>query len=172
MPRILCVTVALVLLSMAGTPAFADEWPSAVASIFRQVVFDPTTFGPAVTSYAAERLDWKSSQVFFQHGYIEHNPQFTVSGLSDDVAIGYAAGKRVILKNSLEDFGASLTNNVVARIVERTVVRRHPKREKLIRTISWIERMSFAISLASVQSASHFRQWRENERRARELGFR
>ena len=133
-------------------------------SIFRQVVFDPTTFGPAITSYTAERLDWKSSQVFFHHGYVEHNPQFTVSGFADDVPLGYAAGNRVILKNAMQDLGASLINNVVARIVERTLVRRHPNREKLIRTIGWIERISFAVSLATVQSANHFRQWRENER--------
>lgn len=173
MLRTLFAAVAtLVLLSMAPTPAHADDWPSAAGSIFTQVVFDPTTFAPAITSYTAERLDWKSSQVFYQHGYLEHNPQFTVSGFADDVPISYAAGKRVILRNSLEDLGASLINNVVARIIERTLVQRHPRREKLIRTVGWIERISFAVSLASVQSANHFRQWRENERLARELGYR
>jgi hypothetical protein len=173
MPRALRTAVAaLVLLSMAPTFAHADDWPSAAESIFTQVVFDPTTFAPAITSYTAERLDWKSSQVFLQHGYLEHNPQFTVSGFADDVPISYAVGKRVILKNSLEDLGASLINNVVARIVERELVLRHPGREKLIRTIGWIERISFAVSLGSVQSANHFRQWRENARLARELGYR
>jgi len=163
---------ALALLAMASTAARADDWPSAAESIFRQVVFDPTTFAPAITSYTAERLDWKSSQVFFQHGYLEHNPQFTVSGVTDDVAVSYATGKRIIAKNSLEDLGASLINNVVARVIERSLVLRHPKREKLIRTIGWIERISFAIGLGSVQSANHFRQWRENERLAREMGYR
>jgi hypothetical protein len=110
--------------------------------------------------------------VFFQYGYVEHNPQFTVSGFADDVPISNAAGKRVILKNSLQDLGASLIDNVVARIVERELVLRHPRREKLIRTIGWIERITFAVSLASVQSANHFRQWRENERLARDLGYR
>ena len=173
MLRTLFAAVApFVLLSMAPTPAHADDWPSAAGSIFTQVVFDPTTFAPAITSYTAERLDWKSSQVFYQHGYLEHNPQFTVSGFADDVPISYAAGKRVILRNSLEDLGASLVNNVVVRIVERTLVQRHPRREKLIRKIGWIERISFAVSLATIQSANHFRQWRENGRLARELGYR
>jgi len=163
---------ALILLAMAPTVARADDWPSAAESIFTQVVFDPTTFAPAITSYTAERLDWKSSQVFFQNGHLEHNPQFTLSGLADDVPVSYVAGKRIIAKNSLEDLGASLINNVVARVVERSLVLRHPKREKLIRTIGWIERISFAIGLGSVQSANHFRQWRENERLAREMGYR
>ena len=110
--------------------------------------------------------------MFFQHGQLERNPQFTVSGFPDDVPISYAAGKRVIFRNSLEDLGASLINNVAARIVERTLVQRHPRREKLIRTLGWIERISFAVSLASVQSANHFRQWRENERLARDIGYR
>jgi hypothetical protein len=169
----LCLLIAaVVLLSVAPIPAHADDWPSAAESIFTQVVSDPTTFAPAITSYTAERLDWKSSQVFFQYGYVEHNPQFTVSGFADDVPISNAAGKRVILKNSLQDLGASLIDNVVARIVERELVLRHPRREKLIRTIGWIERITFAVSLASVQSANHFRQWRENERLARDLGYR
>ena len=165
-------SAALVLVSMAPAPVHADDWPSAAGSIFRGVAFDPTTFAPAITSYTAERLDWKSSQVFFQHGFLEHNPQFTVSGLPDDVPISYGAGKRVIARNSLEDLASSLVNNIATRIVERTLTQRHPRREKLIRTIGWIERISFAVSLASVQSANHFRQWRRNERLARELGYR
>jgi hypothetical protein len=132
MLRLPCTTVAaLVLLSLAPTSAHADDWPSASWSIFTQVVSDPTTFAPAITSYTAERLDWKSSQLFFQQGYLEHNAQFTLSGYPDDVPISYSAGKEVILKNSLEDLGASLVNNVAARIVERTLVARHPKRENI-----------------------------------------
>jgi hypothetical protein len=157
---------------MTPAAAHAHDWPSAAASIFTEVVADPTTFGPAITSYTAERLDWKTSQVFFQHGYLEHNAQFTVSGFADDVPVGYAAGKTIILNDSLADLGSSLVNNVTARIVERTLVARYPKREKFIRTIGWIERISFAISLASVQSAGHFQQWRKNVDRARELGYR
>jgi hypothetical protein len=37
--------------------------------------------------------------------------------------------------------------------------------------MGWIERISFAVSLGTVQSSKHFRQWRENERLARELGY-
>jgi len=172
MSRILCATVAALACWSIPASAQADDWPSPAESIVKQVMLDPTTLAPALTSYTAERLDWKSSQVFFAHGYLEHNAQFTISGLVDDVPVRYAAGKRIILKNALEDLSASLVNNVVARLVERSLARRYPRREKLIRTIGWIERISFAVSLATVQSASHFRQWRENDRLARELGYR
>jgi hypothetical protein len=149
----------------------ADDWPSAAKSVFLQVVSDPTTFAPALTSYTAERLDWDSSQVFFAHGYVESNPQFTVSGFRDDTPISYGAGKRVILHNALGDLTASAINNVGVAIVERALLARHPRRQKLIRTLGWVERISFAVTLASVQSAAHFRQWRQNVRLAHELGY-
>jgi hypothetical protein len=161
---------ALAALIIAAGTAHAGE-RSAVDEVFRQVVFDPTTYAPAAISYTAERLDWKSSQVFFQHGYLEANAQFTRTGRPNDVPVGYAAGKRLILGNALHDLGASVLNNVVERIVERWLMVRHPRRQKLIRTLGWVQRISFAAGLGTVQSARHFRQWRENERVARELGY-
>src|SRR6185369_8084606 len=123
MSRSLCATVAaLGMLSIVPAHAKAGDWPSAAGTIFTQVVSDPTTFAPSITSYTAERLDWTSSQVFFQHGYLERNAQFTVSGFGDDVPVSVAAGRRIILKNSLQDLEASLVNNVAVRIVERTLV--------------------------------------------------
>jgi hypothetical protein len=130
------VVVGLVLLVAQPTPARADDWPSAARSVFVQLVTDPTTFAPAITSYTAERLDWNSSQVCFVQKFVERNPQFTISGLPNDVPIGYAAGQRVILRNSLEDPGASLINNMTAAIIERTLLARHPRREKLIRRLA------------------------------------
>jgi hypothetical protein len=164
--------IAGFLALMGAAPARAADWPSAVESVFKQVVFDPTTYSPAITSYTAERLDWKSSQIFFEHGYVEHNPQFTISGFPDDIPVGYDAGKRIILRNALGDLGTSLIHNTAVRIIERELLERHPERQKLIRAIGWIERISFAVTLASIQSANHFRQWRKNEQLARELGYR
>ena len=115
-------------------------------------------------SYSAERLDWKSSQVFFQHGHLERNPQFTVTGLPNDFPLGYGAGNQQVLGNALRDLGASAINNTTTRVVERMLMERYPGRRTLIRTIGWIERISFAVALATVQSSEHFRQWRENER--------
>jgi hypothetical protein len=159
------------VLATAGA-ARAQEPRSTAWSVIGQVMLDPTTYAPAAISYSAERLDWKSSQVFFAHGYVEHNPQFTISGRPDDVAIGYGAGKRVILGNAMRDLGASALNNAATRVTERLLLARFPRHPKLIRTLGWVERISFAATLATVQSARHFRQWRENERLARELGYR
>jgi hypothetical protein len=168
-PRL--VAAGLLAFSIAAAPLHAEGVATATREIFKQVALDPTTFGPAAVSYTAERLDWKSSQVFFQHGYLEHNPQFTISGRPDDVPISYGAGKSVILKNALMDLGTSAVNNAAVRIVERFLSNKYPNRKKLIRTMGWIERISFAVSLGTVQSSKHFRQWRENERLARELGY-
>ena len=72
----------------------------------------------------------------------------------------------------------SITDEMAKRIVgqrdviERLLIARYPKRAKFIRTIGWIERISYAASLATIQSANHFRQWRQNEQRSRELGYR
>jgi hypothetical protein len=162
---------AAIMLMQPATGA-AQDWPSPAWAIFKQVVFDPTTYAPAVVSYAAERLDWQSSQVFFQHGFLEANAQFTVSGRPDDTPVSYAAGNRIIVDNALRDLAASAFNNTLDRIIERVLIRRYPNHEKLLRTVGWIERVTFATTLATVQSAQHWRQWRGNERLARELGYR
>lgn len=162
---------AFVLLASQPFPASAQDWPGPVSDVFRQVVLDPTTYAPAAVSFTAYRLDWKSSQVFFQHGYVEHNPQFTISGRPDDTPISYGAGTRRITANALADLTASAMNNVSSRVVERVLIARFPKRQKLIRALGWVERISFAASLATIQSSRHFRQWRENERLARELRY-
>ena len=162
---------AFVVLASQPFPAAAQDWPGPVSDVFRQVVFDPTTYAPAVVSFTAERLDWKSSQVFFQHGYVEHNPQFTISGRPDDLPISYGAGNRRITANALGDLAASVINNVSCRVVERVLIARFPKRRGLVRALGWVERISFAASLATIQSSRHFRQWRENERLAGELGY-
>ena len=172
MLRVLVVVVAAVTAQLAAAvTACAEDRPSAGWSVVRQVVFDPTTYSPAIVSHAAERLDWKSSQVFFAHGYVEHTPQFTVSGRADDIPIGYAAGNRVILGNTLKDLGSSALNNAGVAIVEQLLLNRYPNHPKLIRALGWVQRISFAVGLATVQSANHFRQWRQNERLARELGY-
>jgi hypothetical protein len=173
MRRICLIAVAAIACQpIAAAAAYAQDRASIAWSVARQITFDPTTYAPAIISHTAERLDWKSSQVFFQHGYVERNPQFTISGRPDDVPIGYGAGNRIILGNALKDLGSSAINNAGVAVVERLLLARFPNHPKLIRRLGWAERIAFAASLASVQSATHFRQWRENERLARELGYR
>jgi hypothetical protein len=162
-----------ILLLLALSPAVqAQEPPSPIWAVVRQVAADPTTYAPAAVSFTAERLDWASSQAFFERGYVEQNPQFTISGQPGDIPLGYGAGNRVIARNALADLGSSALNNATCRVVEQMLLTRHPHRHKMIRTLGWIERISFAATLAFVQSSKHFEQWRHNTQVARELGYR
>ena len=161
------------LLSLASATASAQDRdrPPAAVDIFTRVILDPTTYAPALISYEGHHLDWKSSQVFFQHGFVEQNPDFTQSGRPHDRPITYAAGNRKIAAMSLATLGPSLINNATSAIIERALIDRYPKHRKLTRALGWMERISFASLLAYRESAVHFRQWRKNEQLARELGY-
>lgn len=92
-----------------------DEQTRVVWDVTRGVLLDPTTYTPATLAYTAQRLDWKSSQVFFEHGWLEQNGLFTVSGRSNDVPISYRAGVRVIRANALSMLRASVVRYVSSR---------------------------------------------------------
>jgi hypothetical protein len=168
--RTATLPAALVLLALSSV-ARAQE-PSPVWTVLKQVAVDPTTYAPAVVSFTAERLDWGSSQVFFEHGYVEQNPQFTISGRPNDLPLHYSAGNHVITMNALADLRSSVLNNLTSRAIEHVLLTRYPHRRKLIRTFGWIERISFGVTLAYSQSSRHFEQWRHNTQVARELGYR
>jgi len=93
--------IALLALMMCSDPIRAaaqnSDRPSPVVDIITRVVSDPTTYVPAALAYEAHHLDWKSSQVFFQHGFLEHNGEFTLSGRADDTPVSYGAGNRTIV---------------------------------------------------------------------------
>src|SRR6187549_2099195 len=74
---------------------------SAVADVIKGVVFDPTTYAPAFISYDATLKDWNTSQSFFQNGYVERNPRFTLTGLSNDRPVSYVVGRNQIMKDTL-----------------------------------------------------------------------
>ena len=81
--------------------------PFGVGEVFTRVAKDPTTYALPPIIYTAHRLDWDSSQKLFAHGYVEANPDFTVTGRVNDVPISYAAGKRRILRYSAAMIGRS-----------------------------------------------------------------
>lgn len=171
------VLISLVLLLSVGSAraqAVNPELPgisSVVADVTKRVVFDPTTYAPAALLYESMRLDWKSSQPFFQHGYVEANDRYTVSGRAHDEPVSFAQGKRQILADSLLNLPASFANNAASRVVERTLMQRFPNHPKIIRALGWIERTSFASYMSYRLSAKHFRQWQMNETMARQLGY-
>ncbi len=170
--HIACVLV--VALVGCTSPAFAQDKPSvgeATKDVLTRVVLDPTTYAPAVIAYDATMRDWKSSQVFFENGYVERNPRFTFSGRPYDAPVGYGAGQRRIRGDAFRTFQVSLIHNVTENIIERTLVTRYPEHRKLFRVLGWVERIGASSYLAYVLSNQHYRQWKVNDQEAARLGL-
>jgi hypothetical protein len=170
----LTVVMTFSVTAPAASAQTTDREPgpsSFLVDLTKDIVFDPTTWAPASISFGATRLDWNSSQVFFRQGILERNPRFTVNGLSPGVPIGYGDGNRKILGDTLAILQMSVINNVSANLVERVLLKHHPERRKLLRTLGWVERIAFASYWSHRLSAAHFEQWRTNERLAREYGY-
>jgi hypothetical protein len=165
------LVVAVCMLSAALAFAQPHERASFVPDLIKSVVFDPTSYVPAIAAWESTRLDWQTSQVFFRHGYLEQNERFTVSGRANDTAVGYAAGNRLIVTDALVNLAGSVANNVTDRLIERRLLRRYPTHRTLVRVVGWIERGAVASYVSYSQSAGHWRQWRENQRIARQLGY-
>jgi hypothetical protein len=169
-------TVGLLVVFGLGLPlhavAQAPDEPSFAVDVFKRVVFDPTTYVPAAVAYHSFRLDWDTSQVLFQHGFKEINPRFTVSGYSRDMPISYQAGNRRILDDAVGVFGTSLLNNLIENVFERALLQNSPDHRRLIRTLGWIERITFASYLTYRQSSQHFEQAARNRQMAAQSGFR
>jgi hypothetical protein len=169
-PWMLCAALA----TLVPVPASAQEdQPSLpVVDIAKRVLLDPTTYAPAVIAYDATMRDWNSSQPFFRNGYLEHNPRFTISGRSNDVPLSYDDGHKRILKDALFHLQLAAAHYTVENIVERVLVERFPNKRKLWRVLGWIERGAYASYASYVLSEQHYRQWKHNERLAKEMGFR
>ena len=117
------------------------------------------------------RLDWNSSQPFFQNGFLEENARYTRSGFAKDFPLSYGDGNQQILKDALMILPLSFVNSAVTHLVERKLSERFPEKRKLWKTLSWVERIAFA-SVASYRvSSPHFRQWQQNQRLAQQYGF-
>jgi pimeloyl-ACP methyl ester carboxylesterase len=164
------LAVAMLVMPCAAHAQDQDR-PSAFWDVTKRVIFDPTTYAPAIIAYDATMRDWNSSQPFFQNGFLEHNPRFTISGRPNDLAITYGAGRKRILSDALSNVELSLANNVVDNIFERVLVTKYPNHRKLVRTLGWIEKIGFASYTSYRLSAAHYRQWQQNESYARQLGL-
>lgn len=135
-----------------------------LADVLTRVLQDPTTYALPPIVYAAHRLDWDSSQKLFAHGYLEANPDFTLTGRVDDVPISHAAGKRRILRYSASMLGRSALNNGICAFSERRLIEKAPHRRKLIRALGWIERGFVTAYWSYRLTHNQVRQWRDNER--------
>jgi hypothetical protein len=168
---LITASIVAALTALCPNAALAQE-RSSLWTTTKQVVCDPTTYSPSILAYTAQRLDWDSSQIFFEHGVTEHNPAFTISGRPDDVPLSYAAGNAVILKQSLIVLETSVLNNVSEQLIERLLVSRHPEHRRLFHTLGWIERISVAGYISYQTSALHFSQWQVNQQVASQRGYR
>jgi hypothetical protein len=74
--------------------------------------------------------------------------------------------------DALANLQLSVLHNLSERLVEHLLLPRYPRHRKLIRTLGWIERSAVASYWTYRLSAGHLRQWQENERLAREFGYR
>jgi hypothetical protein len=164
------VWLALAALLAFATGVAAQE-PEKRTPLALEVLKDPTTYVPAGLLYTAMRLDWESSQPFFQHGFVEDNASYTQSGLVKDAPLSYADGKQQILRDSLAVLPASIANNALLHMIERRLSDRYPQHRKLWKTLSWIERTAFAGFTSYRLAAPHFRQWQANRRLAEQYGF-
>jgi hypothetical protein len=144
---------------------------SFVMDVARHVLLDPTTYVPAILAYDSTMRDWSSSQPFFQNGFVEHNPQFTDSGLPNDRAVSYEVGRQRILSDVVANMEISVVNNLTDSAFEHVLIERYPNHRKLVRAVGWIEKSAFASYVSYRLSASHYRQWQENQRMAQQLGF-
>ena len=164
-PRALIVWA--LLLSVAVLPAAAQDTPGDqppfLVDLTKKVVLDPTTWTPAGALYTSMRLDWNSSQPLFRSGYVEDNARYTINGLPHDMPVDYSEGNRRILTDALAVLPMSMLHNATNRAFERTLINRFPAHPKLIRTLGWIERVSFASYVSTRLSSPHFRQWQRNQ---------
>ena len=162
---------ALILISPFRASAQEQKQPSIVMDIVKRVAIDPTTWAPGIIAYDATYRDWQTSQPLFQHGFYEHNPHFTASGLPNDVPMSHGAGNRRIAADALGNLGTSVVNNLTGNAIERVLVERYPEHRRLCRTLGWVERISFASYMSYRLSIEHFRQTQWNEQVARQQGW-
>jgi hypothetical protein len=176
LPAALRLAIVVVFAALIGIlmplSVFAQEQRSPIGDTVKSVIFDPTTYAPAIIAYDATMRDWKTSQPFFRAGYIEHNERFTLSGRPNDVPMSYGDGQRLILTDALVNLQMSVINNVADQLFERMLLTRFPEHRKVVRTLGWIERVTFASYMSYQLSAQHYRQATMNAQRAQQMGLR
>jgi hypothetical protein len=168
----LIMTITLVLTSAPFASAQDEKPSSVVGNVIKGVVFDPTTYAPAIIGYHSTMKDWNTSQPFFKNGYVEHNARFTVSGRSDDTAVSYGEGRDRILRDAMTALTVAAAQNATSRLIEQALLARYPDHRKAVKAVGWIQRIAVGSLMSYHLSASHYRQARINAQRSAELGLR
>ena len=149
----------LIVLCLFATPAYAQ------LGIFT----DPTTYTPAIIYSIAAQQDWRTSQVFFAHGWKETNPRFTKERTSPGTPVSYARGMGTIRGYSALVLAHSVVNNLAVGAVTLHLTKRWPHKRKLIKTLGWVEKVTFASILTHSTSTPHFKQANLNRKLAKGL---
>ena len=149
----------------------SDSFISLAGNAIKSAALDPSTYVPAGLLYTSSRLDWNSSQPFFQHGAVEENPRYTMSGLPHSQPLSYQAGNRLLLEDAISVASISFANNAIDHLTVRVLSTRYPEHTKLWKTLGWVERAAVATSMSYILSMRHFEQWQQNQRRATQLGY-
>ena len=172
--RIVAMLLFVGIFCVATSDAIAQDQAASsfMGTIVKQVVLDPTTYAPATIAYDATVRDWKTSQPFFKNGFMEQNQRFTISGRPNDVPVAYGEGQKRILADAAANLGMSALNNFTGRVFERMMLERYPEHRKIVKTASWIERISFGVYMSYMLSKDHYRQAELNATRAQQLGYR
>ena len=65
----------------------------------------------------------------------------------------------------------SVVNNLSSQIFERLLAQKYPEHRKLLKTLSWVERISYSSYVGYLASADHFKQVQKNQAMTREYGI-
>lgn len=166
------IVLSIMILMPAVASAQTDTDSNVFWDVTKAVVFDPTTYAPAVLSYTSMKMDWESSQPLFRNGWVEQNHRFTMSGRANDIPVSFEAGNKQIQQMALLHLQESVVNNVATNVLERVLASKYPQHRKLFKVLSWAERIAFASYVSYVASANHFKQTERNRQLAREYGYR
>ena len=166
------VLLSILILTPAIASAQAERESNIVWDVTKAVVFDPTTYAPAVISHTSMKLDWNSSQPLFRNGWVEQNRLFTISGRPNDVPLSFEDGNKKIRRMALLHLQESIINNAAANIFERVLADKYPQHRKMFKVLSWVERIAFASYVSYVASANHFKQAERNRQLAVQYGYR
>ena len=166
------ILLACIVLTPAIASAQTETGSSPLWDVTKSVVFDPTTYAPAVLSYTSMRMDWNTSQPLFRAGWVEQNHRFTVSGRPNTAPVSFEDGNKKIRHMALMHLQESVVNNLAANVFERVLTQKYPQHRKLFKTLSWVERIAFSSYMSYLASANHFKQAERNRQLALQYGYR
>ena len=166
------ILLASIVLTPAIASAQSDTGSSPFWDVTKSVVFDPTTYAPAIFSYTSMKMDWDTSQPLFRNGWVEQNHRFTTTGRPNDVPLSFTDGNKKIRNMALMHLQESVVNNLAANVFERVLAQKYPEHRKLFKTLSWVERIAFSSYMSYRASANHFKQAERNKQLALQYGYR